>query len=291
MNPVFSLLKPRHPLPVIFDSPHSGRDYPADFGHACDFDTLRTAEDHYVDELLKDAPAQGITVLAALFPRSYIDVNRREDDIDPLLLDAPWPHGAVNPSSRSDAGIGLIRRLIKPGMAIYAQCLNPTDITHRIENYYRPYHTALAELSARLHDDFGQVWHVNCHAMPAATAYPKRALSIAGLNPHMADIVLGDRDGTTCAPDFTHFVRDFFTARGYHVTLNDPFRGVEILRRYGNPARGMHSLQIEINKALYMDEKTQEKTADYALLKADLDAFAAACADYAQSRLTRLAAD
>ena len=259
MSNPFTIAAPATPLPLIFDSPHSGTHYPDDFAYVCAFGDLQRAEDRFVDELFACAPEYGGVLLCAHFPRSYIDVNRGIDDIDPVILAESWPHGEINPSSRSDAGIGLIRRLVRPGMPLYDQPLSVAAISHRIENYYKPYHAALEKLMNEAHYNFGQVWHINCHSMPSASARPKQPIGINGYGGLETDFVLGDRDGTSCDLDFTHALRDFLRGLGYTVTINDPFKGVELVHRYSAPARGLHSLQIEINKALYMNEDTSEK--------------------------------
>lgn len=291
MTDIFSILKPASPLPLIFDSPHSGTHYPADFAYVCDFHELAKAEDKYVDALFSAAPDHGAAFLAAHFPRSYIDVNRAADDIDPGLIAEPWPHDPVNPSARSDAGIGLIRRLIKPGVPVYNRTLSADDVLRRIEKYYKPYHAALQALIDEAHYNFGQVWHINCHSMPASAARPKQAIGLLGHQVKASDFVLGDRDGTSCDPDFTRALRDFLRRRGYTVTVNDPFKGVELIDRYSAPARGRHSIQIEVNKSLYMNEDTLEKTTNFANLKNDIEKLMAFCADYVQARMISLAAD
>ena len=286
MQNVYKVEKPQgNPLPLIFDSPHSGREYPADFGYACPFGALQGAEDSYVDDLFASAPDHGATLLLALFPRTYIDVNRREDDIDPDLLAEPWPH-PTNPSPRSHAGIGLIRRLIHPGEPIYNQKFHVKQIQHRIDNYYKPYHFVLCGLIDDAHYRFGQAWHINCHSMPSAGAVAaSSALQI------LPDFVLGDRDGTTCDPNFIHALRDFLKGLGYRVAINHPYKGVELIRRYSDPNAGRHSVQIEINKALYWDEKSNEKGKNYNTLKSDIEKFIEFCARHASENLVNLAAD
>ncbi|MCD8497128.1 MAG: N-formylglutamate amidohydrolase [Alphaproteobacteria bacterium] len=294
MRRVLSIEKPENPLPVVFDSPHSGHDYPADFNPACPIGELHTAEDMYVDELFAEAPAHRAPFLKALFPRSYIDPNRAADDIDPTLLDGAWPadtYGPINPSRRSDAGIGLIRRLLTPGKPLYNRSLSAAEIMARIDGYYRPYHTALEELLDEAHYNYGQVWHINCHSMPASTATPHKPHSLYLGQPRTLDIVLGDRSGTTCGRNFVHAVRDMFRDMGYNVGVNDPFKGAELIKRYAQPTRGRHSLQIEINKALYMNESTFTKTDNFLALKGDLSNFIAFCTDWAQAQNKTLAAD
>jgi len=291
MTEIFSILKPNNPLPVVFDSPHSGTHYPEDFRHACEMIDLAQAEDKYVDELIDFAPDFGIALLKANFPRSYIDVNRAVDDIDLNLIENEWPYGEIVPSLRSDAGIGLIRRLVRPGLPLYNRYLAPSEIVHRIEHYYKPYHDALETLLDDAHYNFGQVWHINCHSMPSSSAVPKQPISLMGGKVRPSDFVLGDRDGSSCDIDFTHALRAFIEKLGYTVTLNDPFKGVELVDRYSQPTRGRHSLQIEINKALYMNEENHEKTENFEPLKTDLQKITLFITDYVSAQLTDLAAD
>ncbi len=289
---VFSLKKPSAPLPLVFDSPHSGSVYPEDFNFACNFKTLETAEDKYVEELFAHTPDYGASFLAAHFPRSYIDVNRKYEDIDTELLDGPWSGPfEIEPSSRSHAGIGLIRRLVKPGAPVYNRALSSEEIIHRIETYYAPYHSALETLISEAHYNFGQAWHINCHSMPTSSAYPRHGIGLIGNKARPVDFVLGDRDGTTCDPEFTRSLRDFIKSMGYTVSVNDPFKGVECIDKYSDPSTGHHSLQIEINKSLYMDEKTGKKLNNFVKLQADLEDLTAFIAKSVESRLITLAAD
>lgn len=289
MKEILSIKKPKNPLPLVFDSPHSGDHYPEDFRFSCDRQDLFATEDKYVEDLFASAPDYGGALLLAHFPRSYIDVNRAVCDIDPGLLEEDWPFGEINPTARSDAGIGLIRRLVKPGMPVYGRSLSVEEITARIEKYYHPYHATLKELIEESHYNFGQVWHINCHSMPSMEFPPDKKLRRKKIK--LADFVLGNRDGTTCGIDFTHEIHNFLKKLGYTVAINDPYKGVELVRRHSNPARGLHSLQVEINRALYMDEKTLEKNKNYEALKADIEKLIAFCAAYVDSQLIDLAAD
>lgn len=282
---IYSLTRPEKlSVPVIFDSPHSGRIYPPDFHFDCDLDMLRRAEDNEVDLLFADAPLTGGALLCAEFPRTYIDVNRRADDIDLELVTGAVPPGA-RPGQRSHAGIGLIRRVVRPGVPLYRAPLDYADVAHRIERYYRPYHDALDALVAEAHYNFGQVWHLNCHSMPSSAA------SASGGFPHQDDFVLGDRNGTSCAIDFTHAVCDFLRARGYRVTVNAPYKGVELVRRHGRPRHGFHSLQIEISKSLYWIEYKGKRGRDFDRIKTEMTGLADFCADYARQHQRPLAAD
>jgi len=290
---ILSVTKPENQiLPLVFDSPHSGTHYPDDFGYACAYKALEAAEDKYVDDLFTGAPDHGITFLQAHFPRSYIDVNRSADDVDEDLLSEEWSGPfTINPSSRSHAGIGLIRRLVKPGIPVYNRALSSEEIVRRIEKYYRPYHDALEGLLKETHYNFGQAWHINCHSMPNASAYPKRGIGLIGNKAKPADFVLGDRDGTSCSHTFTFALRDFIKDLGYTVSVNDPFKGVELVEKYSSPAQGYHSLQLEINKSLYMNEETSKKTNNYNDLKNNIERISQFCAQFVESQLITLAAD
>jgi N-formylglutamate amidohydrolase len=266
-------------LPLVFDSPHSGSLYPPDFAFRCEFAALRRAEDAYVDEFYESAPAAGATLIAALFPRSYLDPNRAVDDLDSALIEGSWPV-PLRPSVRTRAGLGLVRRLARPGLAIYDKKLAIAEVLSRIERCHRPYHRILDETSERLYRKFGVVWHINCHSMPA----PSGRLEDA-------DFILGDRDGTTCAPELTRFVAGVLRRRGYRVYLNEIYKGVEIVRRQGRPAQGRHSLQIEVARRLYMDERSLEKTAGFARLKAGIGDLVKSLQEFARERLPHARVD
>lgn len=285
VNGIYTLIRPKDGLPLVFDSPHSGTAYPQDFDFACEFSVLEKAEDKYVDELFMHAPDAGATFLHADFPRSYIDVNRCDKDIDIDLLEEIWTD-EINATARSHAGIGLIRRLVRPGVPLYSRQLKVSEIKHRIEKYYIPYHEALERVIEEAHYNYGQVWHVNCHSMPSQDGQSFRTMPLKA-----ADFVLGDRDGTTCDIAFTHAVRDFLKGLGYRVAINDPYKGVELVRRYSNPATGRHSLQIEIARNLYMDENTYKKSIRFNRLKADIEKLIQFCAVYVQAQSFPMAAD
>ncbi len=291
---VYALHKPaQNAAPIILDSPHSGDNYPDDFKHACTRADLETIKDAYVDELFADAPHYNATLLCALFPRSYIDVNRARDDIDDLLIDAPWPtgHDPIRPTSRSHAGIGLINRLIRPGKPIYDHKLSPQEIMTRVKNYYDPYHDTLRSTLEDAYYNHGQFWHINCHSMPSKSAYPKRNITFIGGRQHPSDIVLGDRDGSTCDHAFMSAMRNFWKDLGYRVTVNDPFKGVQLIEQYAQPTRGKNSLQIEINRALYMNEKTGKKTEGFEQLKKHCTEMIKFCTAYAEQSKAPIAAD
>jgi N-formylglutamate deformylase len=265
------------PRPLVLDSPHSGEVYPEDFDHAPTRAEVRRAEDTHVARLWRGALAHGATLLEANFPRAYIDPNRHLHDIDPALFgDETWP-GAVAQSRKTEQGIGLVWRLARGGTPLYARTLSVAEVKHRIGAYYLPYHAALDALIDERHAAFGAVWHVNCHSMPAVgdalADDPGR---------ERADFVLGDRDGTTCAPEFTELVAATLRGYGYSVAINDPYKGVELVRKHGRPAQNRHSLQIEIKRTLYMDEETLVPSVGYGALERDLGRLAGVMAALAR---------
>lgn len=251
--------------PLVLDSPHSGFTMPADFASVRTVDELRDGEDCFIDELYLPALARGVPLLAAQFPRTYLDANRHAGDIDADLLAEPWPHENV-PSGKARIGKALLWRTLDDGRPLYERKLSVAEVVHRIEHYHRPYHAQLKALLDAAHARFGAVFHINCHSMNAVSG----AMGEGGAGVPRADIVLGDRDGTTCAPEFTAFVRDVLVAQGYSVKLNDPFKGVELVRAYADPTAGRHSLQLELNKRLYMQEGRLAKSAGFAPLQAHL---------------------
>jgi N-formylglutamate deformylase len=256
-------------VPLVLDSPHSGHDFPADFSAVVSEAELRESEDCYVDELYAAAHELGAPLLAASFPRTYLDPNRHAGDLDLELIegrlppDWPWEY---RPSGKARLGKSLIWRTLEDGRPIYARRLAPEAVRRRIERFHTPYHRALQELLEKTVKKFGRVYHLNCHSMRCVAGKQ----SDDGAGSVRADFVLGDRDGTTCAPAFTELVRRTLAGMGYDVRVNDPYKGVELVRAYSDPCAGRHSLQIEINKRLYMDEKTLQKNAGFGRLQANL---------------------
>jgi N-formylglutamate deformylase len=265
-------------VPLVLDSPHSGTRYPADFDHLPPRFAVRKAEDTHVEALFASAPGAGATLVEALFPRAYIDPNRHLFDLDPAVLDEPWP-GPLTPSRKTELGIGLVWRLAQGGQPMYARPLSVAEVERRIALCYEPYHAAVAGALEERHARFGAVWHLNCHSMPAVGD-----LMSEDPGGRRADFVLGDRDGTTCEREFTNFVARTLTDMGFEVAINNPYKGVELVRKHGRPAERRHSLQIEINRRLYMDEETLERTTDFAALQADLARLIEALAEYVQAK-------
>jgi N-formylglutamate amidohydrolase len=257
-------------VPLVVDSPHSGRNYPADFVHSLAHTTMRRAEDAWVDELFADAPGFGASFLVAEFPRAYVDPNRHEHDMDADLLDEPLPEHA-RPTYRSEWGLGVVRRLLGPREPIYDRHLTVDEIHRRIDGYHRPYHEVLSAMLDQAHSAHRCVYHLNCHSMLSKSRGRPRP-----------DFVLSDREGESCAAAFTGFVRDRLQAMGYSVAINDPFKGGEIVARYGRPADRRHSLQIEIRRGLYMDERSIEKTDGFDALRSAMGELVSAVAGYAR---------
>jgi N-formylglutamate deformylase len=267
-------------LPLLFDSPHSGTIWPEDFRPAAPEAGVRAAEDSFVHELFGAAPAHGACLLEALFPRAYVDVNRGLEDLDSELLAEPWP-GPLAPGEKSALGKGLIWRLCPPGVPVYDRLLTRAEVERRIEDYYRPYHAALAETLDALHARHGEVFHVDCHSMKSVSI----AMDAEGPGVARPDIVLGDRDGTSAEESLVALVREALESRGLEVALNHPFKGAEIVRLAGDPAAGRHSLQIEINRRLYMDERTRRPHDGFEQLRAILDGLIAQIAEHLRKRM------
>jgi N-formylglutamate deformylase len=255
--------------PVVLDSPHSGVAYPADFAHACDLAVLRQAEDTHVEKLYDFAPALGVAWIEALFPRSYIDVNRNVTELDVELIEDAWSD-AVETSpvalNKVRLGKGLIWRKTDDGMPIYQRKLAAAEVRGRIDRCWRPYHEAVAQAIDEAHARHGYSIHLNCHSMPAVAA--TYATDFPGLV--HADFVIGDRDGTTAAPAVSHLVCEVLRGFGYDVAYNHPYKGVELVRRYGDPQRQRHSIQVEVNRKLYMDEATLEPHDGFQALRGHL---------------------
>ncbi len=238
-------------IPLVLDSPHSGRQMPPDFGSIRSEAELREGEDSFIDRLFMPAVARGVPLLAAQFPRTYLDANRHAADIDPELIDGPWP-GPLSLSPKAAIGKALVWRNLDADRPLYDRRLTVAEVQQRIARCHTPYHAALRRLLDAAHAQHGVVHHLNCHSMP-----PNSSLLIEGVAGRpRADIVLGDRDGSTCAPAFTAFVQRQLAGSGLDVAVNDPYKGVELVRAYSDPSAGRHSLQIEINKRLYMDVAT-----------------------------------
>jgi N-formylglutamate deformylase len=256
--------------PLVLDSPHSGTEYPDDFRPACELATLRRAEDTHVEKIYDFATALGAAWIEAHFPRIYLDANRDTAELDTSLLDGEWTEPIVTDPARLSKvrlGKGLIWKFTDEGEAVYDRRLTVAEVRARIERCWRPYHAAVQRAIEEAHARHGYSIHINCHSMPAVSA--SHATDYPGLvHP---DFVVGDRDGSTASPALSGLICEHLRERGYSVAYNHPYKGVELLRRYGDPARHRHSIQIELNRGLYMDERTLViKPEGLARLRADL---------------------
>jgi len=261
-------------IPLVCDSPHSGTTYPDDFRHAVPRATLRAAEDTHVEALWGDAPALGATLVEAHFPRSYLDLNRTLEDIDPALLETPWPT-PLSPSEKTRIGSGLIWRTVK-NQPLYDRLLPVAEVQQRIARCYQPYHQALMAAVEATRERFGAVWHLNLHSMPN-NAYER--LQIESDRP-LADFVLGDRDGSTCEPAFVDLVADHLRGKGYTVARNDPYKGVQLIANIGRPAERRNSMQIEIRRPIYMDEDSRERNGNFDVVRRDIRGLLVEMANY-----------
>lgn len=265
--------------PVVYDSPHSGEVMPPSFTPVAPESALRSGVDMFVDELFGAATENGSPLLAAHFPRTFIDANRAEDDIDPALIDGDWTR-PLNPTKKSEKGFGLLRTLALPGHPVHAGPLPVSEIENRIDNYYRPYHATLRRLLDETYEAFGAVWHVDCHSMKSVGT----KMNDDPGAPRM-DFVISDSDGRTSEPDFTHLVADTLREAGYEVGVNDPYKGAALIQLYSNPPARRHSIQIEINRRLYMVEDEFVKNDGFAQLRYDLDYLVETIARWTRSRL------
>ena len=267
-------------LPLVFDSPHSGFDYPEDMRSILSKKVLRQTEDAFIDALFGHVPVLGAVLIKATFPRCYIDPNRSTDDVQVDAIEGDWPHTVVN-SIKTNRGAGLIYTKIHGEEVLYDRKLSVTEVENRIANYWQLYHNQLSAELDRLHSAHGQVWHINCHSMPA-----KGNVHAEDGEVERADFILGDRDGTTCAPEFTKAVEEFLKGRGYDVAINFPMKGVELVRKNGRPDEARHSLQIEVNRRLYMDEVEITKNDRYAETASVLADMNAMIADFVRDRVS-----
>jgi N-formylglutamate amidohydrolase len=264
-NPPFSIFRPcEQTNPLVFCSPHSGRIYPSVLRQATRLDELglRKSEDCYVDELFADAVAVGAPLLAAHFPRAYLDVNREPFELDPELFDEPLPPFANPQTMRVIGGLGTIPRIVAEAEEIYDAPLPLAVALERIERLYRPFHDALRQLLEEARERFGYAVLVDCHSMPSASlTFPAAA---------RPEFILGDRFGSSCDFRITRCVRDALGDLNYKVQLNRPYAGGFITEHYGRPAENLHAIQIEINRGLYLNEHTLERARHFPAFRRDI---------------------
>lgn len=243
-------------VPLILDSPHSGSVYPPDFRPARPMAQVRGAEDFAVDQLFADAVGLGVPLFKALFPRIYVDVNRAQSDIVPASVAGYLPF-ATEPSVKAALGKGVIWTEAPPPperAALYAQPLTAEEVLGRLTTCWRPYREELTQLLEATRSRFGAVYYLDCHSMQSVST----AMHEEGPGLERAEIVLGDRDGTSCCAEFTAAAKDALEAEGFEVAVNEPYKGADLVRAHGRPQEGFHALQIEVRRNLYMDEKVIE---------------------------------
>ncbi|MBV9812391.1 MAG: N-formylglutamate amidohydrolase [Acetobacteraceae bacterium] len=248
--------------PVVLASPHSGRDYAADFVAATRLDplSLRRSEDSFVDELFADAPGCGVPLLAATFPRAFCDPNREAWELDPTMFEEQLPHWVNTTSARVGAGLGTIARVVGTGETIYPGKLRFAEAQTRVRSFWQPFHDALGETIASTRQRFGCCLLLDCHSMPGSSMAPKPP----------ADFVLGDAHGTACGARATRHIERLLIGMGYSVRRNDPYAGGYITRHYGRPREAVHALQLEVNRGLYMDETRIERLERFCRVRRDM---------------------
>src|SRR5215469_1734271 len=261
LDPPFEILEPAEWRgPVAFNSPHSGCIYPRAFLAAARLDLaiLRRSEDCFVDELLIGVVARGHPLMRAHFPRCFVDVNREPYELDPRMFDGRLPSFANTRSMRVAGGLGTVARVVGDAQEIYDQRIAVAEALRRIDGLYKPYHRALRRLFVRLHREFGAAVLIDCHSMPSSTGNREER--------PRADFVLGDRYGTSCVPAVAETIEATMRGFGYAVSRNKPYAGGFITEHYGNPSAGLHAIQLEVNRALYMDERRYERSPSFAKL-------------------------
>src|SRR5258705_3316431 len=273
LSPPFEIVEPAvWRAPIIFNSSHSGSVYPPGFLNASriDLTSLRCSEDAFMDELIGILSDRGLPVVLITFPRFYVDVNREPYELDPRMFSGRLPSFANTRSMRVAGGLGTIPRVVGDGQEIYRERLAVDDALARIEALYKPYHRALRRLINKAHHAFGTVVVVDCHSMPS--------IGVSRDEPRRADMVIGDRYGTSCAALLPDMVEETMRQLGYSVGRNKPYAGGFITEHYGNPASGLHTIQLELNRAIYMDERRRERAPPVAQGGEDFAALADALA-------------
>lgn len=267
--PAFDVLCPADQrVPYVFNSPHSGRQYSQQFLESSRLDesAIRRSEDAFVDDLFAHVVPLGAPLLRAHFPRAYLDVNREPYELDPKMFDGRLPSYANIRSIRVAGGLGTVARIVSENHEIYRHRLPVEEALNRIEEIYKPYHSTLRRLLAQTHVTFGYAVLIDCHSMPSSVK-----CQTTDLRP---DFILGDRYGTSCNSELTEYACSILRDMGYSVSRNKPYAGGFITEHYGRPASGLHALQIEINRGLYMNEATHERSPGFDDLFHNLKQFA-----------------
>src|SRR5665213_2803313 len=269
LDPPYEIIEPeRYDAPVVFNSPHSGSIYPRDFLSVARLDiaTLRRSEDSFVDELVAGVVERGYPLMRAHFPRCYVDVNREPYELDPRMFEGRLPSFANTRSMRVAGGLGTVARVVGEAQEIYGQRIPVEDAIRRIEGLYKPYHRALRKLFTKLHRDFGAAMLIDCHSMPSTAGHKDER--------PRPEFVLGDRYGTSCVGVVAETVEKTLRTLGYNVSRNKPYAGGFITEHYGNPAAGLHAIQLEVNRGLYMDERRYARSNTFGTLAVDLETLA-----------------
>jgi len=275
---VWHVRAPAEPdVPLVLDSPHSGTDFPTDFRPVAPFADVRAPEDSFIHDIHSTAPDKGAVLLRALFPRIYLDPNRSVQDLDPDQIEGDWPE-PLKPGVKTAVGTGLIWTRAPSDADLYERKLTVAEVKHRIDTYLRPYQAKLKDELDRMFAHFGGVWHVNCHSMPRLTTKRSPERKAGLLRP---DFIIGTLDGDAAGEEFTELTRATLASFGYDVRVNEQFKGVELIRAFSDPAQNRHSLQIEINRGLYMNEQTGWQNDTYETLKGHMDELIGVLADYA----------
>jgi N-formylglutamate deformylase len=265
---LFEIWEPDHQqLPFILNSPHSGRIYPKEFIENSRLDQIgiRRSEDHFVDELFFAGVRHGAPMLAANFPRAYVDVNREPYELDPTMFEGRLPPYANIASVRVAGGLGTVPRIVGENMEIYRTKMPVEEALLRVEHIYKPYHAALRRLIARTHARFGRAVLIDCHSMPGNIR-----ISGSGVRP---DFIIGDRYGTSASSELSRLALKLLEDQGFAAVRNKPYAGGFITEHYGRPVRGLHALQIEVNRGLYIDEATLKKKADFPKIARSIEQF------------------
>jgi N-formylglutamate deformylase len=270
LDPPYEIVEPvAFEAPVVFNSPHSGSTYPRDFlgVSRLDIGTLRRSEDSFVDDLIAGVVKRGYPMMRAHFPRCYVDVNREPYELDPRMFEGRLPSFANTRSMRVAGGLGTVARVVGDAQEIYDQRIPVDDALRRIESLYKPYHRALRRLFTKLHRDFGAAMLIDCHSMPSTAGHRD--------DRPRPEFVLGDRYGTSCTGAVSETIEKTLRGMGYSVSRNKPYAGGFITEHYGNPAAGLHAIQLEINRGLYMDERRYARSEGFGKLATDLEVLAA----------------
>ena len=270
LDPPFEVIEPAESRgPVLFNSPHSGSVYPRAFLSllAARSADLRRSEDCFVDDSMLGVVRRGYPLMRAHFPRCYVDVNREPYELDPRMFEGRLPSFANTRSMRVAGGLGTVARVVGDAQEIYDRRISVDDALRRIESLYKPYHRALRRLFTKVHRDFGAAILIDCHSMPSTTGAGKDERP-------RADVVLGDRYGTSCVPVVSETIESTLRSFGYAVSRNKPYAGGFITEHYGNPAAGLHAIQLEINRGALYGRAALRAPGDFARLAADLETLA-----------------